>query len=180
MKKYVAILSLTLFIVAFTIGGDELFAVPKGFPNPTYDFGKNPLSQAKIELGRKLFFDPLLSKDNTISCASCHLPYTAFTHIDHDLSHGIKGRIGTRNSLALMNLAWSKNFMWDGGINHLDMQPLAPLSNSVEMDENFENVIKKLNQSIKYKSLFYKAFDDSLATGQKMLLAFSQFIVQLN
>ena len=91
---------------------DVPFTVPKGFPNPTYDFKRNPLTQAKIDLGRTLFYEPLLSKDNTISCASCHLGYTAFTHIDHQLSHGIKGKIGTRNSLALMNLAWNTSFMW--------------------------------------------------------------------
>lgn len=154
--------------------------IPEGWAKPVYEVSKNPLTKEGFELGRHLFYDPILSRDHTISCASCHLQATGFTHVDHDLSHGIDGKIGIRNSMTIMNVAWSKNFMWDGGINHLDMQPLAPLSNSVEMDENFENVIKKLNQSIKYKSLFYKAFDDSLATGQKMLLAFSQFIVQLN
>ena len=154
--------------------------IPEGWAKPVYEVSKNPLTKEGFELGRQLFYDPILSRDHTISCASCHLQATGFTHVDHDLSHGIDGKIGIRNSMTIMNVAWSKNFMWDGGINHLDMQPLAPLSNSVEMDENFENVIKKLNQSIKYKSLFYKAFDDSLATGQKMLLAFSQFIVQLN
>ena len=179
MKKYIAILSLTLFIVAFTAGGDAPFIVPKGFPNPTYDFGKNPLSQAKIELGRKLFFDPLLSKDNTISCASCHLPYTAFTHIDHDLSHGIKGRIGTRNSLALMNLAWNKSFMWDGAINHLDVQSLAPISHPDEMDETIENVVLKLQKNKTYSPLFQRAFSDSTATDERVLKAISQFMLTL-
>lgn len=156
------------------------FVVPQGWPKPTYDFSKNPLTKEGFELGRQLFYDPILSRDNTISCASCHLQATGFTHIDHELSHGIDGKIGTRNSMTIMNLAWSKNFMWDGSVNHLDMQPLAPLSNFVEMDENLGNVLKKLNNSAKYKTLFYKAFNDSSATGQRMLLAFSQFIVQLN
>lgn len=157
-----------------------LFVIPQGWPKPTYDFTKNPLTKEGFELGRQLFYDPILSRDNTISCASCHLQATGFTHVDHELSHGIDGRIGTRNSMTIMNLAWSKNFMWDGSVNHLDMQPLAPLSNFVEMDENLDNVLKKLNNSDKYKMLFYKTFNDSLATGQRMLLAFSQFIVQLN
>lgn len=157
-----------------------LFIVPDGWAKPTYDFSKNPLTKEGIELGRHLFYDPILSRDNTISCASCHLQSTGFTHVDHELSHGIDGKIGTRNSMTIMNVAWSKNFMWDGGVNHLDMQPLAPLSNSVEMDEKLENVIEKLNNSTKYKTLFFKAFNDSLVTGQKMLLAFSQFTVQLN
>ena len=156
------------------------FVIPKGWGKPIYDFSKNPLTKEGFELGRHLFYDPILSSDNTISCASCHLQATGFTHVDHDLSHGIDGKIGTRNSMTIMNLAWSRSFMWDGSINHLDMQPLAPLSNSVEMGENLENVLKKINSSTKYKTLFYKAFDDSLATGQRTLLAFSQFILQLN
>lgn len=156
------------------------FVIPKGWGKPIYDFSKNPLTKEGFELGRHLFYDPILSSDNTISCASCHLQATGFTHVDHDLSHGIDGKIGTRNSMTIMNLAWSRSFMWDGSINHLDMQPLAPLSNSVEMGENLENVLKKINSSTKYKTLFYKAFNDSLATGQRTLLAFSQFILQLN
>lgn len=156
------------------------FIVPKGWEKPLYDFSKNPLTKEGFELGRHLFYDPILSRDNTISCASCHLQATGFTHVDHDLSHGIEGKIGTRNSMTIMNVAWSQYFMWDGGVNHLDMQPLAPLSSAVEMDEKLDNVIEKLNNSVKYKTLFYKAFGDSLATGQRMLLAFSQFIVQLN
>jgi cytochrome c peroxidase len=156
------------------------FVIPEGWAKPVYDFTKNPLTKEGFELGRHLFYDPILSKDNTISCASCHLQATGFTHVDHDLSHGIGGKIGLRNSMTIMNVAWSKNFMWDGSINHLDMQPLAPLSNSVEMDEKLEHVVEKLNNSKKYKALFFKAFNDSLVTGQKMLLAFSQFTLQLN
>jgi cytochrome c peroxidase len=156
------------------------FIIPEGWAKPVYDFSKNPLTKEGFELGRHLFYDPILSRDNTISCASCHLQATGFTHVDHELSHGIDGKIGIRNAMTIMNVAWSKNFMWDGGVNHLDMQPLAPLSNSVEMDESLDNIVIKLNNSIKYKILFFKAFNDSLVTGQKMLLAFSQFIVQLN
>ena len=156
------------------------FVVPQGWPKPTYDFTKNPLTKEGFELGRQLFYDPILSRDKTISCASCHLQTTGFTHVDHELSHGIDGKIGNRNSMTIMNLAWSKHFMWDGSVNHLDMQPLEPLSNFVEMDENLEHVLNKLNNSTKYKILFYKAFNDSSVTGQRMLLAFSQYILQLN
>ena len=86
-------------------------------------------------MGRILFYDPILSSDNTISCASCHSPYNAFSHSDHQLSHGINDQIGKRNAPALFNLAWQKKFMWDGSINHLDVQPLAPISHSKEMNE---------------------------------------------
>lgn len=155
------------------------FDIPKGFPKPTYDFKNNPLTEEGFELGRKLFYDPMLSKDSTISCASCHLQQTGFTHVDHDLSHGIDGKIGTRNSLTLQNLAWSKTFMWDGGVNHLDVQAIAPITSEVEMNENFENVINKLNQNQEYKDLFQKAFGNKKITGQLTLKAISQFVVSL-
>lgn len=127
--------------------------VPDGWPEPEYDFSKNPLTREGIELGRYLFYDPVLSRDSTISCASCHLSYTAFTHVDHALSHGIDDRIGTRNSPALINLAWSRHFMWDGAVHHLDMQPLAPITSEVEMDEDFANVVAKLNRLPRYQSM---------------------------
>lgn len=155
------------------------FAIPKGFPKPIYDFKNNPLTEEGFQLGRKLFYDPILSRDSTISCASCHLQATGFTHIDHDLSHGIEGRIGTRNSLTLQNLAWSKNFMWDGGVNHLDVQAIAPITSVDEMDETLENVIAKLNKNEKYKELFLAAFDTKKITGQLTLKAISQFVVSL-
>lgn len=152
---------------------------PKGWPKPFYDTQKNPLSQEGFELGKALFYDPILSRDNTISCASCHLQATGFTHVDHDLSHGIDDRIGTRNSLALINLAWSKNFMWDGGVNHIEVQPLAPITNPVEMDESLENVVDKLQKTNQYPLLFEKAFGTKKITGQLTLKALSQFLVML-
>jgi cytochrome c peroxidase len=155
------------------------FEVPKGFPKPVYDFKKNPLTEDGFQLGRKLFYDPILSKDSTISCASCHLQQTGFTHVDHDLSHGIDGKIGTRNSLTLQNLAWSKTFMWDGGVNHLDVQAIAPITSEVEMNETLENVVNKLNNTKEYQELFYKAFGTKKISGQLTLKAISQFVVSL-
>jgi cytochrome c peroxidase len=104
-----------------------------------------------------LFYDPFRSKNNTISCASCHSQYTAFTHVDHALSHGIVYRIGNRNAPALMNLAWHSSFIWDGAIHHLDFQSLAPIENHNEMDEKIGYIILKLNQQTLYKKLFYNA-----------------------
>ncbi len=153
--------------------------IPKNWPKPVYDFKNNPLTEEGFQLGRHLFYDPILSKDNTISCASCHLQATGFTHVDHDLSHGIGGKIGTRNSLTIQNLAWSKNFMWDGGINHLDVQAIAPITSEVEMNETLENVVLKLQNSDKYVSLFEKAFGTKKITGQLTLKAISQFVVSL-
>ncbi len=155
------------------------FLYPSYFPKPQYNFNKNPLDSFKIALGRNLFYDPILSADNTISCASCHSPYNAFAHTDHSLSHGINDQIGTRNAPALFNLAWQKTFMWDGAANHLDVQALAPINHPKEMGETTENVVKKLNASDFYSQLFYQAYNDSLVTGERMLKALAQFQLTL-
>jgi cytochrome c peroxidase len=178
---------LTYYIVLFCIAfisfashlTEPLFNPPKHWPKPVYNFTANPLSADKVTLGRMLFYDPILSKNNTIACANCHSPFNAFTHVDHALSHGIDDRVGTRNSPTLMNLAWHKEFMWDGAINHLDMQALAPISHPDEMAEEISHVTKKLQASTIYSSLFYKAFNDSMVTGEHTLKALAQFMLTL-
>ncbi len=181
MKQYIILSFFALTILTLSFVNDEaaLFVIPFGWQKPVYDFNKNPLTKEKVELGRMLFYDPILSKDNTISCASCHLSHTAFTHIDHPLSHGIEGRIGTRNSPALMNLAWSQGLMWDGAINHLDVQSLAPITHHDEMDETLDNVIAKLQNNKTYPRAFQQAFGDSIVTGEHLLKAISQFMLTL-
>lgn len=158
---------------------DFLHPFPEYFGKPVYDFKQNLPDPAKIELGRMLFFDPLLSRNGTISCASCHSPYNAFAHTDHALSHGVDDRIGKRNAPALMNLAWSKSFMWDGAVHHLDMVALAPIQNPDEMDEKLENVIHKLSKTNRYPEKFKIAFGDSSITGKRLLKSFSQFLITL-
>ena len=155
------------------------FTVPAGWPQPLYDFKKNPLTKEGFELGRKLFYDEKLSKDSTISCASCHQQFGAFATYDHNLSHGFNNTLTTRNAPALQNLAWQKEFMWDGGITHLDLQPLAPLTAVNEMGETLENVIKKLNRDTAYKRMFRAAFGTTIINTQKMNRALSQFVLML-
>lgn len=175
----------TTCIVAIGLGFTSQFAtplyldVPNGWPKPKYDFKRNPLTEEGFQLGRNLFYDPILSRDNTISCQSCHLQQTGFTHVDHAVSHGIDGKIGTRNAMALINLAWNKDFMWDGGVNNLEVQPVNPITNALEMDEKLENVIAKLQRSDKYRMLFSKAFGDDKVTSQRLLKALAQFTVML-
>ncbi len=152
---------------------------PANWPAPTYDLSRNPLTQEGIALGRKLFHDPILSFDSTISCASCHLSYTAFSHVDHQLSHGLRDSIGTRNAPALMNLAWAKSFMWDGAVNHLEVQPLAPINHPAEMGESTQHVIFKLEQSPVYRRMFFEAFGDSMIFSDRMLKALAQFQLSL-
>jgi cytochrome c peroxidase len=144
-----------LFMSFLLLENNNWFKKPEYFPEPVYNFAQNPLENSKIELGRVLFYDPILSNNNTISCASCHSPYNAFAHTDHDLSHGIFDSIGNRNAPALFNLAWQQSFMWDGAINHLDMQALAPISHPKEMASNITELILKLSAQTNYKKLIF-------------------------
>jgi cytochrome c peroxidase len=176
---FVGVFVLIVFIAAVYRQENIKFIIPKGWPKPSYDFTKNKITDNGFKLGRKLFFDPLLSRDSTISCSSCHLQFTAFTHADHALSHGINGLKGIRNSPTLFNMAWNTFFMWDGGVNNMEVQPINPITNPVEMDEKLENVVVKLNKSTMYRHKFFLAFGDSMITGQYLLKALAQFTVLL-
>lgn len=155
------------------------FKVPQGWPTPTYNFTNNPLTQEGILLGQTLFYDPILSRDSTISCASCHLQATGFAHVDHDLSHGIDNRIGTRNAASIMNIAWSKSFFWDGAITNLDVLPLAPIEHKDEMDLPFVEVVKKIKRDNKYRPLYANAFGTIGISGERTLKALSQYMLTL-
>lgn len=181
MKKLAVIGLFALLVVSagFRKKSPGNFIVPDGWPKPAYNFRKRPLSDKKIQLGRLLFYDPILSKDSTISCASCHSPYNTFTHVDHNLSHGINGRIGTRNSPVLINLAWSQNFMWDGAVRHLDEQAQKPICNPLEMDETMDEVVARLQASSRYASLFADAFGNKGITSQHLQQSLSQFMLTL-
>lgn len=153
--------------------------IPKKWPKPVYNFTDQPISVAGFELGRKLFYDPILSRDSSISCASCHLQYTGFTHVDHAVSHGIEGRKGTRNAPALINLAWNKAFHWDGGVNHIEVQGLNPIKHPAEMGNSLEELIKRLKNSDHYPELFRKAFGSDEINTSRMMKALTMFEVSL-
>lgn len=158
---------------------EPLFLTPTNFPQPVYRFENNPLTKEGVALGRMLFYDGRLSRDGTISCAECHNQAYAFTHHGHDLSHGIDNRLGTRNSLPLQNLAWSREFMWDGGVFDLDMFPIVPIENHVEMDEKVASVLNKLRVDDGYRKQFRKAYGTEEVTTARFLQALSQFMLTM-
>lgn len=160
-------------------GASNLFYTPKNFSDPLYSMAKNPVTQAGFELGKALFNDPLLSRDNTISCSECHNQSYAFTHHGHPLSHGIDGKEGTRNAPPVQNMAWQKEFFWDGGVGDLDLFPIAPIENPLEMDEKLGNVLAKLRKTSHYPGLFKKAFGTEDITSQYFLKALSQYMNSL-
>jgi cytochrome c peroxidase len=150
--------------------------IPSNFPQPEDLFKENPITTEGFALGRKLFYDGQLAKDGIASCASCHQQFAAFSTFDHAFSHGIDNQFTTRNAPGIFNMAWHKELHWDGGINHLEVQPLAPLTARNEMGETVENVIRKLNSDTRYREMFLAAFGDENVTSQRMLKALSQFM----
>ena len=150
--------------------------IPKGWPKPSKQFfANNSITEQGFQLGRKLFYDGQLSKDGNFACATCHQQFAAFSTFDHDFSHGFNNGLTSRNAPSLVNLAWMKDFHWDGGINHLEVQPLAPLTAPNEMAETIQNVIKKLNADVTYKKMFTAAFGPGSINSQKFLKALAQF-----
>lgn len=181
-KKLLIIFAGTLLVYACQKNvAEDLFGFskPANFPEPVYHFNTNAITRAKFELGRKLFYEPRLSRDNTVNCASCHIQQNAFTHHGHDVSHGIDDRLGSRNSPAISNMAWSNTFFWDGGVFDLDLQPIVPITNPVEMDETVENVLKKLREHQQYPGLFKQAFGTEEINTERTMKALSQFMVML-
>jgi cytochrome c peroxidase len=113
----------------------------------------------KAELGEKLFFDPILSSDRTISCGSCHQPNRAFADTGA-VSLGVGGGRGLRNTPSAMNLSLQKVFFWDGRKSNLEEQALEPISNPVEMNLPIEKAVARLRASKKYSAWFKKIFNE--------------------
>lgn len=118
--------------------------------------GSGPAGQA--ELGKRLFFDPILSRDSTISCASCHKPAYAFADTSA-VSTGVKGRKGVRNTPAAMNLTLQQTFFWDGRAGSLEEQVLAPIANPLEMDLPVATAVLRLRNSQTYRLAFRTIFN---------------------
>lgn len=136
----------------------------------------NPLTEEGVALGKKLFFDTLLSKNNTQSCASCHDPKKAFTD-ETRFSDGVDGMFGTRNSMPLFNLAWNfdDRFSWDGKELSLERQAFEPVRNPIEMHSLWTKVENKLQKHPEYPTLFKQAFGTSKIDSTHITKAIAQF-----
>ncbi|MFN5317856.1 MAG: cytochrome-c peroxidase [Bacteroidia bacterium] len=148
--------------------------IPSSFPQALIP-ADNPLTEEGIFLGRKLFYDPILSGDNTISCASCHMQNAAFVDAGTQFSLGVNGAVGTRNAMPLFNLAWGPGFFWDGGATNLESQVIGPITNPVEMHENLEHALNELKAHPEYPYLFFKAFGSNSITTANLMRAVAQF-----
>ena len=147
---------------------------PKGFPQASIS-ADNPMTEEGIKLGKKLFYDPLLSGDNTMSCSDCHLQISSFAN-NSQFNIGIDGISGNRNAMALINLAWSKDFNWNGSISDLESQAFEPVTNPIELHSlNWKEVSSKLMQSEEYKDLFELAFNTRIIDSTNVVKAIAQF-----
>lgn len=135
--------------------------------------GRDDAVKTKEELGEKLFFDPILSADNTISCASCHQPKFAFADTA-TFSVGINGHLTTRNSPGLTNLSGRTHLFWDGRATSLEEQALGPITSATEMGLPIEDAVKKLNDNKYYTDAFQKIFK-STPTKDHLLKSLAAF-----
>ncbi|MDF1860341.1 MAG: cytochrome c peroxidase [Verrucomicrobiales bacterium] len=159
------------------VGTPYSFRLKNGFPIPELP-SDYPLTNERVELGERLFHETLLSRNESISCASCHQSEHAFSD-PRPLSMGVSGETGTRNSMSLLNLAWKNSFFWDGRKKSLREQVLEPIENPFEMNESIENVAKKLAGDPNYPGLFAEAFGSREVSGERIAIAMEQFLLTL-
>lgn len=155
------------------------FTVPSNFPDLVYNIALNPPTEKGFELGKKLFYDGRLASDGVVSCGFCHIQANAFTHHGHTVSHGIDNAQGMRNTPPIQNLAYQSIFMYDGAADHLDLQPIIPLTSIIEMNGDLNAILKMMKADKEYQKLFGQAFDDGAITTENMLKALSQFMVMV-
>ncbi|MFT5818848.1 MAG: cytochrome c peroxidase [Crocinitomix sp.] len=134
----------------------------------------NPMTVEGVELGRMLFFEERLSGDNTMACAGCHDPSLAFSDTAA-FSLGIDGLLGERNAMPLFNLGWMDHLFWDGRRPSMEAQALAPVTDVVEMHENWVNAVSELQADDQYPLLFERAFGSKIIDSIMVAKAIAQF-----
>jgi cytochrome c peroxidase len=153
------------------------FQLSATFPIPDLP-RDNPLTVERIELGKKLFFEKRVSINDAQSCADCHLPQNAFAD-NRKTARGAEGEFGSRNTMPLFNLAWKKEFFWDGRAKSIREQVLQPITNAIEMHQSLTNLVMKLANEDNYPALFNAAFSSSEIKAEKISLALENYLLTL-
>ena len=167
-----AALGLIVLISSCERNNPEVPGTLSNWPEMSYPQDNQP-DASKINLGRQLFEDPILSVDSSISCASCHKAQFALAD-NLTVSPGVEGRLGVRNSPSLLNIGYQPYFMREGGVPTLEMQILVPIQEHNEMAFNMVLLANRLNQDSTYKKLFLQAFNDS-ATAYTITRSIAQY-----
>jgi len=153
------------------------FKMSRHFPMPDLPTD-NPIFTERVELGKELFFDPILSTNNTLSCVTCHNPKNAFSD-SRIQSTGTNSAKTRRHSMPLFNLAWKEAFFWDGRATTLREQVFHPILDPNEMGSSVDQVIEKLQAEPRYKELFAKAFNPGTITQEHIGLALENYLLTL-
>jgi cytochrome c peroxidase len=158
---------------AMPVGAPVEIAAPLGLP-PVPIPADNPLTAETIALGRRLYYDPVLSVDNSVSCASCHHPDFGFSD-GQKFSEGVEGKTGNRNSPTVFNAAYFTTQFWDGRSPSLEDQAEGPVQNPVEMAHTLEGVERRLRADASYRKAFRKAFGSDEITYEMVEKAIASF-----
>ena len=170
--------------LVFVSQGTNLFAKEKQFVElplglePFKVPADNPLTKAKIELGKQLYFDKRLSSDNTVSCASCHDPNKGWSN-DEAFATGVDGQMGGRSAPTIINSAYFPLQFWDGRAKGLEGQALGPIANPIEMNLPIDKAVEKLSEISGYRKQFKKVFkSDVTADGiAKAIASFERTVL---
>ncbi|MFM9944590.1 MAG: cytochrome-c peroxidase, partial [Bacteroidia bacterium] len=164
-------------IIKKTVIDTALIPVSSEMP-PIVSFPDNKVTKAGLELGRFLFYDKLLSENNTISCGTCHLQAKAFVD-GEQFSKGTIGQLGNRNGMPTFNLMWFDSLFWDSRAARLKQLALMPIANPLEMNTTPEAVVEKLKLSAAYKLRFKNTFGDENITTDRLAMALEQFLMSM-
>ena len=172
-KSAITTLILTAFFTNATANEDmSKWLRPTAVPQPA----NNKLTPERIALGKLLYFDTRLSKNNKISCATCHSPSRGWTdEIPTSKAVGFEGRVGPRNSPVILNSAYQREQFWDGRVKSLEEQALGPIQTNVEMNMPIKELIPKLNNIKGYVALFKKAYPSEGITKDSLVKAIASF-----
>lgn len=134
----------------------------------------NPLTVEGVALGRKLFYEKVLSADGSLSCSSCHVQQFAFSD-PRTRSTGMGGAIGQRNAPAIQNVTWDHFFFWDARALSIELQAFAPVTGHAEMGSKWNEVTERLRRTQEYPPLFAAAFGDAGIDSMRVAFALAQF-----
>lgn len=158
---------------ALPVGKPVTIKAPLGLP-PVPIPPDNPPTADTVALGRRLYYDPQLSADGTISCASCHAPQFAFSD-QRPFSVGVGGKTGTRHAPTVLNSAYSELQFWDGRAPSLEEQAKGPIANPVEMAHTLDGAVTRLQADPKYRELFQKAWGTDQITIDMVAKSIASF-----
>jgi cytochrome c peroxidase len=179
MKKFILILvvlySLTALTAHVAFAEEDYPILPLGLDRDQYLVPEdNPMTPAKVELGKRLYFDKRVSVDDSISCASCHVPDKGFAD-PRQFSAGVGGKLGNRNSPTVINTAFNLFQFWDGRAKSLEEQAVGPMANPVEMAHTLEGVEKRIAAIEGYKPYFRDAFGGEEVTIDRIAKAIASY-----